>query len=108
MRGLGAAAVALGIFLARRMEVRLKAISSAVEQVASGDESATAQSPQAYPMPAEFAGVFEAVTALSDRLRASESARKQLLANVVHEVARPLGQRRHESGVDPFGHDQPA
>ena len=42
-------------------------------------------------MPPEFARVFAAVSALSERLRASEDARKRLLANLVHEVARPLG-----------------
>jgi two-component system, OmpR family, sensor histidine kinase BaeS len=85
------AAVVLGFFLARRIEIRLKAISAAIEEVASEDETAALQSPQPDHMPAEFGRVFEAVTALSNRLRASETARKQLLANVVHEVARPLG-----------------
>jgi signal transduction histidine kinase len=85
------AALALGIFLARRIEMRLKAISAAIEQVASEDESAALPSPQPDHMPAEFGRVFQTVTSLSDRLRDSETARKQLLANVVHEVARPLG-----------------
>ena len=84
------AAIALGIFRARRIELRLTAIGAAIEQVASGKEPAAQETPPD-PMPAEFSRVFEAVTALSDRLRASETARKQLLANVVHEVARPLG-----------------
>jgi signal transduction histidine kinase len=85
------AAVAIGIFRARRIEMRLKAISAAIEQLASEDESAALPSPQPDHMPAEFGRVFQTVTSLSDRLRDSETARKQLLANVVHEVARPLG-----------------
>jgi two-component system sensor histidine kinase BaeS len=85
------AALALGIFLARRIEMRLKAISAAIEEVASENESAALHPTQPDHMPPEFGRVFEAVTALSDRLQDSETARKQLLANVVHEVARPLG-----------------
>jgi two-component system, OmpR family, sensor histidine kinase BaeS len=85
------AALAFGIFLARRMEIRLKAISAALEQVAAGDGSAVLPAPQHDHMPAEFNQVFQSVMDLSERLRDSEKARKQLLANVVHEVARPLG-----------------
>ena len=82
-------ATALGILLARRMERRLQAIGTAVEQVANDAEGV--QESQRERMPAEFRRVFAAVSALADRLHASEKARKQLLANVVHEVARPLG-----------------
>jgi signal transduction histidine kinase len=85
------AAVGLGIWLARRMELRLGAIMVAVEQVAGTSDTAPAGSYPPEHMPPEFGRVFAAVRALSDRLRASEEARQRLLANLVHEVARPLG-----------------
>jgi two-component system, OmpR family, sensor histidine kinase BaeS len=85
------AAVGMGIWLARRMEMRLKAILVAVEQVANTGDDAADQSFSLERMPRDFARVFEAVSALSNRLHASEDARKRLLANLVHEVARPLG-----------------
>ena len=40
--------------------------------------------------PREFRGVLQAVQALSDRLKSSEETRKRLLANLVHELGRPL------------------
>ena len=85
------AAVGLGIWLARRIELRLQSVMLAVEQVANADEKAAEQSVGAEPITPEFERVFEAVSALAKRLRVSEEARKQLLANLVHEVARPLG-----------------
>jgi hypothetical protein len=85
------AAVGLGTWLARRFELRLQAIMAAMEQVANADDAAAVKGSQPENMPPEFARVFAAVGTLSDRLRASEDARKRLLANLVHEVARPLG-----------------
>jgi signal transduction histidine kinase len=85
------AAVWLGLWLARRMELRLQAVAMAVEQVASTSEAEGAPSVQPENMPTDFAGVFATVSALSNRLRAAEDGRKRLLANLVHEVARPLG-----------------
>ena len=84
-------ALGLGIWLAKRTELRLQAIMAAVEQVAESGEAVAAQVTQPVTMPPEFSRVFAAVGALSDRLRASDQARKRLLANVVHEVGRPLG-----------------
>ena len=85
------AAVGLGVWLARRTELRLLAITAAMEQVAAISETASEPAQQPGHMPPEFGRVFAAIKALSERLRASEDARKRLLANLVHEVARPLG-----------------
>jgi signal transduction histidine kinase len=41
--------------------------------------------------PREFRETLLAVEALSDRLKASEENRRRLLANLVHELGRPLG-----------------
>jgi two-component system, OmpR family, sensor histidine kinase BaeS len=85
---LGAFAVAVIIawWLAQRTERRLQDVTHAVEQVADG------QTPALTPKstPREFRGVLHAVQALSDRLKSSEETRKRLLANLVHELGRPL------------------
>jgi two-component system sensor histidine kinase BaeS len=85
---LGALVVAVVIawWLAQRTEQRLQDVTRAVEQVADG------QSPALTPesTPREFLGVLQAVQALSDRLQSSEEIRKRLLANLVHELGRPL------------------
>jgi two-component system, OmpR family, sensor histidine kinase BaeS len=83
-------ALGLGLWLARRFELRLQAVILAVEGVANTAETSK-PGPDAGHMPVEFARVFTAVGVLSARLQASEAARKRLLANLVHEVARPLG-----------------
>ena len=81
---LGAFVVALVIAwrLAQRTERRLQDVTRAVEQVAEGH--APALTPDSTPR--EFRGVLQAVQALSDRLKSSEETRKQLLANLVHEL----------------------
>jgi signal transduction histidine kinase len=42
-------------------------------------------------MPREFGAALAAVTDLQTRLQESETTRKRLLANLVHELGRPLG-----------------
>jgi two-component system, OmpR family, sensor histidine kinase BaeS len=85
---LGAFVVAIVIawWLAQRTERRLQDVTHAVEQVADGQMPAL--TPESTPR--EFRGVLRAVQALSDRLRSSEETRKRLLANLVHELGRPL------------------
>jgi signal transduction histidine kinase len=85
---LGAFVVALVIawWLARRTERRLQGVTRAVEQVADGQTPAL--TPESAPR--EFRTVLLAVQTLSDRLKSSEEARKRLLANLVHELGRPL------------------
>ena len=83
--------VAMGIWLARRIELRLQSVAAAIEQVAESSDAVAAPGSPPGHMPPEFARLFAAVRALSNRLHASEEARKRLLANLVHEVARPLG-----------------
>ena len=85
---LGALVVAIVIawWLAQRTERRLQGVTRAVEQVADGQTPALA--PESTPR--EFRGVLQAVQALSDRLKSSEEIRKRLLANLVHELGRPL------------------
>lgn len=85
---LGALIVAVIIAwrLAERTECRLQEVTHAVEQVADGQRPALTSD----STPREFRGVLQAVQALSDRLKSSEETRKRLLANLVHELGRPL------------------
>lgn len=80
-------AVAVGTWLASRTARRLDAVTNAIASVAEG-----AQPPLPdRSMPREFRRPFDAVEELQARLRASEESRKRLLANLVHELGRPLG-----------------
>ena len=79
-------AFALAWGLTRRIERRLEGVTQAVERVADGQ--APILRPEAAPR--EFRSVMLAVQALSDRLKSSEETRKRLLANLVHELGRPL------------------
>ena len=76
----------LAWWLTRRIERRLQDVTEAVEQVADG------RAPELTPesAPREFRPVLQAVQTLSDRLKSSEELRKRLLANLVHELGRPL------------------
>jgi two-component system, OmpR family, sensor histidine kinase BaeS len=79
-------AIAVALWLAQRTARRLQSVTHAVEQVADGHP------PELTPesAPREFRTVLQAVQTLSDRLRSSEELRKRLLANLVHELGRPL------------------
>jgi len=79
-------ALALAWGLTRRIERRLQGVTQAVEQVADGH--APPLTPETAPR--EFRSVLQAVQVLSDRLKSSEETRKRLLANLVHELGRPL------------------
>lgn len=81
------AAIALGAWLAAWTARRLDVITQAVTLVAEGERVGL----PGESMPQEFRATLEAVTALQTRLKESETARKRLLANLVHELGRPLG-----------------
>lgn len=81
------AAVFIGTWLASRLARRLEVISQAVKHVADGERVAM----PGEKMPQEFHATLDAVAALQTRLQESETARKRLLANLVHELGRPLG-----------------
>ncbi len=81
------AAVGIGAFLADRTARRLNAVTNSIMQIARGSEFET----NTNVMPREFRATFDAVSDLQKRLRESEETRKRLLANLVHELGRPLG-----------------
>lgn len=80
-------ALAISAYIASRTARRLDAVTDAISNVALGKPVAPTQT----PMPREFRATFDAVTDLQKRLRESEETRKRLLANLVHELGRPLG-----------------
>lgn len=80
-------ALAMGALLANRTAQRLNAVTNSIAHVAR-DENAQVNSAN---MPREFRATFDAVDELQGRLRDAQETRKRLLANLVHELGRPLG-----------------
>ena len=79
-------AVVLALLAARRTERRVQEVTVAVQQVADGQTPALSVA----DAPREFRGALLAVENLAHRLQSSEETRKRLLANLVHELGRPL------------------
>jgi two-component system sensor histidine kinase BaeS len=77
----------LGWLLARRLERPINQAASAVVAIAHGQ--------QIDPVPIrgaeEIRELSEAVNVLAERLRLLEETRRRSLANIVHELGRPLG-----------------
>jgi two-component system sensor histidine kinase BaeS len=87
--GLALGAV-VGWLLALNLERPLRQITQAVRGLTSGEPL----QPLAVQGPAEVRLLSRSVNALVERLRTLEQARRQLLANLVHELGRPLGALR--------------
>ncbi|MEJ2757498.1 MAG: HAMP domain-containing protein [Anaerolineales bacterium] len=84
------AGVGLGSFLAVTINTPIKQVTTAINQLATGNklEKIEQQGPE------EIQSLVGSTNTLFDRLTQLESARKQLLANLVHEIGRPLGALR--------------
>jgi two-component system sensor histidine kinase BaeS len=78
---------ATGWVLALNMERPLSDVTEAVSRLASGEPLTIL--PERGPE--EIQRLLHSVNTLVDRLRSAEEARRQLLANLVHELGRPLG-----------------
>ena len=87
--GLGLGAL-LGFFLAVNLSRPIRQVTGAVYDLARGGYSGQLdiQGPQ------EIRQLVQAVNHLVERLHSLEQARRQLLANLVHELGRPLGALR--------------
>lgn len=87
--GLGLGAL-LGLGLALNLSRPIQRVTHAMYDLAQGrtSERLSVQGPQ------EIRELAAAVNFLVDRLHNLESARRQLLANLVHELGRPLGALR--------------
>lgn len=90
--GLGSGAL-IGLLLALNIETPLRRINAAVVRLTRGEQS----EPVPETGPEEVRTLASAMNALVERLRGMETARRALLANLVHELGRPLGALR--SGV---------
>jgi len=79
--------VILGLALALRLEHPIRRVTLAMDGVASGREWTTL--PESGPE--ELRLLVRAFNTLIERLSVLEEARRRLLANIVHEVGRPIG-----------------
>jgi len=91
--GLALGAV-VGWILALNLQRPIEQLTQTVDRLAS-DQAAT---PLPEPQPEEFALLVRSFNSLAERLHSLEEARHQLLANMVHELGRPLGAL--QSGVE--------
>ncbi len=82
--------IVLALVLARRLEVPILSVTEAVGEIAAGQriEPITEEGPE------EIQELIRSVNLLASNLRSMEDARRGLLANIVHEIGRPLGAIR--------------
>lgn len=81
------AAVMLGLALALNMERSLRRVADALSNITQGRQWHTL--PESGP--AEMRRLVRSFNLLIEKLREVEDSRQRLLANVVHEVGRPIG-----------------
>lgn len=82
--------IALGLLLALRLSNSLSRVTTTIEGIAYGEQPATLPEHDVR----EVDALYQSVNELAGRLRTLEDARKRLLANLVHELGRPLGSIR--------------
>ena len=80
-------AVLLGFLIASNLERSLRHVTDAIYDIASGQSWTTL--PEEGPV--EIRRLIFSFNTLINRLRGFEDSRRQLLANLVHEVSRPIG-----------------
>lgn len=80
----------VGLVLALRLERPIQSVTSAVSDIAQGQRI----NPVPEEGPDEIRLLAQAVNLLADRLKSLEETRRHLLANLVHELGRPLGALR--------------
>jgi two-component system sensor histidine kinase BaeS len=85
------AGIGLGSFLAFKINRPIQNVTQSILSLADGDWQTRIQFEGG---PDEMGKLAQAVNTLVDRLLSLEKARRQLLANLVHELGRPLGAIR--------------
>lgn len=80
-------AALIGLFLALRLGNSLQRVTAAIQGVAQGREWNALEEEG----PEEIRTLLQAFNSLIERLRVMEEARRRLLANLVHELGRPIG-----------------
>jgi len=78
--------MAFGLFLALTLSKSLRRVTTAIQQLASGELDTLPEEGAE-----ELRLLLRAFNTLTERLRSMESARRHLLANLVHELGRPIG-----------------
>ncbi len=84
------AGIVLGSYFAFSINRPIQGVTRSIQALAQGDWQAHV----AEQGPEETRILAEAVNTMVDRLHSLEKARRQLLANLVHELGRPLGAIR--------------
>ena len=84
------AGIGLGSYLAFSINHPVQRVMHSIQALAQGDRQAHV----AEQGPDEMRALARTVNTLVDQLNSLESARRQLLANLVHELGRPLGAVR--------------
>ena len=82
--------ILVALFLANRLARPIGVVSAAVGEIAEGQRI----EPIPEEGPDEVRRLAESVNLLAARLRMLEDTRRRLLANLVHEIGRPLGALR--------------
>ncbi len=105
----GLIALTLGFVLFRQITAPLDAVARAAQQIAAGDLAARV----AHPRDDEIGQVARAFNAMAVSLAQSESARRNLIADVAHELRNPLGVMQGQlegmlDGVFPLTNEQVA
>ncbi len=80
----------MSLLLAANLERPLREVTRAIQDLASGQKSTTIDERG----PLEIRRLLRAVNTLVDRLNALERSERQMLANVVHELGRPIAGLR--------------
>ncbi len=88
----------LGTVLAINVSAPIQQVTQAVYALANGERSEALPEKGAE----ETRRLSRAVNVLFERLRGMETARKRLLANLIHEIGRPLGAMR--MGIEALSH----
>ncbi len=94
--------VALGWVLALNLERPLRYIAEAIHRLAQGEQPALVPEKG----PEEIVLLAHGLNTLAERLHNLEDARRHLLANLVHELGRPLGALRSAIDALRSGADQ--
>lgn len=84
------AGVGLGSYFAFSINRPIQRVTRSIQSLANGDWQAHVEEQG----PDEMRALAETVNTLVDRLNSLEKSRRQLLANLVHELGRPLGAIR--------------
>jgi signal transduction histidine kinase len=84
------AGLIMALILANRLARPIGAVATAVSEIAEGQRI----EPIPEEGPDEVRRLAESVNLLAERLRSLEETRRRLLANLVHELGRPLGALR--------------